>query len=178
MDRRPVAPRHRGVDGGPKGGRRHALGSIRTTATYSVVEIRKLLQVHENTVRGWIRDGLPVLDGPYPAVIHGRALRGFLRALKDRQKRTCAANEFYCFSCHEPRTPAVGSVQFVPRNSKQLMITAVCSECGTALNRVGSVRRLAEYEAAFAQPEQGGDTLNEREQPPSHCDSRKETEDA
>lgn len=177
MDRRPVAPRSRVVKGGPKGGRRHALGSVRPTATYSVEEIRKLLQVHENTVRGWIRDGLAVIDGEYPAVVHGRALLDFLRALQQRQKRPCAANEFYCFGCHAPRTPTVGSVRFVVRNSKQLMITGNCTDCGTALNRVGSVHRLAEYEATFVQPEQGEGTLNEREPPLSHCDSREETED-
>lgn len=177
MDRGTVAQRRGVAAATPKGGRRHAIGSIRPTSTYSVTEIRALLRVHENTVRAWIRDGLKVLDDIYPAVVHGTALREFLRALKDRQKRTCAANELYCFGCHAPREPAAGSIRFVARNSKQLMITAECVECGTGLNRVGSVSRLAEYEAAFAQPEQGESTLNEREEPPSDCDSRKETED-
>ncbi|MCW5716921.1 MAG: helix-turn-helix domain-containing protein [Bauldia sp.] len=179
MDRRTVAQRHRrGVAvATPKGGRRHALGSIRPTATYSVGQITLLLRVHPNTVRGWIRDGLPVIDGEYPTLIHGSALVSFLRDLKARQKRACGPGEFYCFGCHAPQAPATGSVKFVPRNAKQLMITATCPVCGTLLNRAGAVQRLHEYEAIFGTPERGEDTLNEREQRLSHCDSVGEPED-
>ena len=43
--------------------------------SYSIDEIARLLGVHRNTVRHWIRNGLPVLDDRRPNLILGSELK-------------------------------------------------------------------------------------------------------
>lgn len=47
---------------------------------YSVEEVAKLYGVHRNTVREWIKRGLPTNDGKRPTLILGRDLAAFLQA--------------------------------------------------------------------------------------------------
>ena len=39
--------------------------------SYDVRELADRLDVHKNTVRQWIREGLPVVDGAKPTLIDG-----------------------------------------------------------------------------------------------------------
>lgn len=39
--------------------------------SYTAFELAELLDVHKNTVRQWIKAGLPVVDGARPALICG-----------------------------------------------------------------------------------------------------------
>ena len=57
----------------------HRLAKIHRN--YTVDEVANLFAVHRNTVRQWIKSGLPTTDSRRPLLILGRDLVAFLKAL-------------------------------------------------------------------------------------------------
>ena len=129
--------------------RKPDLRRIRTTKTYKVPEIAKTLDRNVATVRRWIRDGLPTLDGQTPTLISGSELKTWLNARWTARKQQCKADELFCFKCRKPSKPRPGSVEIVPRNEKTVAIKGRCAACDTRMNKAGSRARLLEIEGIF-----------------------------
>lgn len=129
--------------------RKPDLRRIRTSHTYTVPEVADALDRSVATVRSWIRNGLPTLDGNRPVLVLGSDLKEWLADRWRARRRPCARDEFYCFRCHEPRRAMVGSVEIVLGNARRVSVTGRCEVCGTRINRVGSRARLVELEETF-----------------------------
>jgi len=129
--------------------RKPDLRRIRITKTYKVSEIASDLDRHVATVQGWIRDGMPTLDGRTPPLVLGSDLKTWLKAKWLARKQHCKPDELFCLKCQRPRKPRRGAVQLVPRNEKTLSIKGQCNKCGTRMNKVGSMAKRAEIEKAF-----------------------------
>jgi len=54
--------------------------------SYTVEEIACLFSIHKNTVREWIKKGLPVCDNQKPMLILGAELREFIQAKNKKNK--------------------------------------------------------------------------------------------
>lgn len=102
---------------------------------YTVAEIAKRLGVHRNTVREWIRCGLPTIDHTRPTLILGDDLRTFLKARRLKHRRPCRPGEIYCVRCRVPRTPAGNSVIYQPQTDTLGSLVGLCSECDTMIYR-------------------------------------------
>src|SRR5688572_18438961 len=81
---------------------------------YTVEEIANLFGVHRNTVREWIKRGLPTSDKRRPLLVLGRDLATFLRERRVRNKRTCRPGEMYCVRCRTPKAPAGDMAEYKP----------------------------------------------------------------
>ena len=68
---------------------------------YTVEEVASLFGIHRNTVREWVKRGLPTSDGRRPMLILGRDLVAFLSARRAKNKRTCPPGELYCVRCRQ-----------------------------------------------------------------------------
>ncbi len=80
---------------------------------YTVVEIAILFSVHKNTVRAWIKKGLPVIDSQKPMLILGLELKTYLQASRQQMKRKCKLGEMYCMRCKCPRKPFENLVDYI-----------------------------------------------------------------
>jgi hypothetical protein len=109
---------------------------------YSVDEVAHLFDVHRNTVREWVKRGLPTSDGKRPMLILGRDLVTFLTARRARNKRTCMPGEIYCVRCRAARAPAGQMVDYVPVTAKLGNLLAICSTCETMMYRRVSLAKL------------------------------------
>ena len=122
---------------------------IKRAYSYSIDEICELFDIHPNTVRSWIRDGLEPIDGNRPTLIHGSALTAFLKDRQSGRKRACRRGELYCCSCRSPQRPWERLVDVEFLTPDRLLLKAICGQCGSRMNRIGSRSKRAEYEELF-----------------------------
>lgn len=111
--------------------------------SYTVEEVADLFGIHKNTVRGWIKKGLPVCDQKRPTLILGRVLAEFLQAQKSKNKRTCQVDEMYCLRCREPRKPVPDLVEYKSITDKVGNLMSLCSHCGALMNKRVSFSKLS-----------------------------------
>lgn len=102
---------------------------------YSAHELAERLGVHKNTVRHWIKGGLPVVDGTRPVLILGSEFQAWWGKKDKAKKRPCPPGQMYCFKCRVPKAPALGMVDFVATNAATGNLKALCETCGTAMHR-------------------------------------------
>lgn len=115
--------------------------AVKMHHSYTVDEASGKLGVCKGTIRRWLVAGLPCLNEQRPLLILGSDLIAFLKQRRTK-KRKCAADEFYCFSCHEPKRPAFGAVEAHANAAGRYRLTALCCECATVMNKAASVLSL------------------------------------
>jgi hypothetical protein len=128
------------------------LRKIRATWPYTAQEIADLFGVHKNAV---LR----------PYLIRGDELIRFLSARQSRHRHKCSPTQFYCFKCRCVREPYLGIVDIVIENSRSLRLSALCSVCGTSLNKLQRVADLPEIHPRFHVQKIQGEHLIERAVP-------------
>lgn len=117
---------------------------VKSHRCYTVEEIARLFGVHKNTVREWIKDGLPTSDDKRPMLIFGPDLIAFLQARRSRNKHTCQPGEMYCVRCRTPKFPAGRMADYQAVTEKVGNLTAICPDCGSLIHRCVSMAKLGE----------------------------------
>lgn len=107
---------------------------IKAHFSYTASELAKRLGVHKNTIRNWMRRGLPALSGR-PVLYHGGSVRAFIAARNASRRAPCPPGTMYCFRCRDRRKPALGMVDFIHRQRGAGNLTAICEACGATMNR-------------------------------------------
>ena len=111
---------------------------------YTVEDVAALFGVHKNTVRSWIKCGLPLLDDRRPILILGVELRGFLQKKRQSRKRRCTRFEIYCLRCRAPKRPAENMVDYSRLSESSGRLIGLCPDCHSVINRYVNVASLAE----------------------------------
>lgn len=115
---------------------------VKLHRTYTVDEAARRLSVHRNTVRHWIKDGLPTVDSHRPTLILGSVLQEFLRARRTRNRRTCGPGEIYCVRCRLPVKPALDMVDYRPSTATLGSLVGMCPNCEALIYRRVNVTQL------------------------------------
>ena len=120
----------------------HRLAKIHRN--YTVEEIAKLFGAHRNTVREWVKRGLPTIDHGRPMLILGRDLAAFLQARRLKNKRPCQPGEIYCVRCRLPRNPAGDMADYKPITSTLGDLVGICPNCDSMMHRRVNLNKLEE----------------------------------
>jgi len=120
---------------------------VKIHRTYTVEEAAQTLNHHENTVRTWIKEGLPVCNERRPVLILGKTLRDFLEARRAKNKRPCKLGELYCLRCRSPRMPAEGMAYCFRVTDIIGHLQALCPDCLCVMNRQVNLAKLAQFQA-------------------------------
>ena len=144
------------------------------TQSYSVQEVAELFGIHKNSVLQWKKSGLPVIDDKKPFLFYGGDLAEFLRKRQSSRKHKCQPNEFYCCKCRKPRTPWANLVDVEFKNSKKILLKALCSVCETSIQRMGATKKLSEYRKTFSIQTKQEEHIIASSLPSANCDKEKE----
>jgi hypothetical protein len=111
---------------------------------YTVEEVAVLFGIHRQTVRRWIKAGLPTIDDRRPTLILGRHLVTFLGNRRQKKKQKCKPGEIYCVRCRQPRSPAGDMADYQPQTATLGNLIGICPDCDTLIYRRINVTRLDE----------------------------------
>jgi hypothetical protein len=113
--------------------------------SYTIEELASLLTIHRNTVRSWLKAGLPTVDGKRPILILGREIGAFLQARRAKNKQTCPPGEIYCVRCRAPKRPAGEMADYLPINANVGNLRAICPDCESIIHRWVSMAKLGQF---------------------------------
>jgi hypothetical protein len=117
---------------------------VKIHRSYTVEEIARMLSAHKNTVRAWVKAGLPTCDEKRPMLILGQHLASFLQSRRARYKQTCRPGEIYCVRCRGPKAPAGEMADYVPLTKIIGNLVAICPDCSSIMNRRVNLAKLAQ----------------------------------
>ncbi|NIP99003.1 MAG: helix-turn-helix domain-containing protein [Nitrospinaceae bacterium] len=120
---------------------------VKIHRNYTVEEVADLLGVHKNTVRQWIKRGLPVIEDQRPMLILGPDLAAFLQAQRVKNKKKCKPGEMYCFRCRAPKSPALDMAEYQPKTEFLGNLFGICPDCGGGMNRNVNPAKLEQIRA-------------------------------
>ena len=112
--------------------------------SYTVEEVAVLFGIHRQTVRRWIKAGLPAIDDRRPTLILGRHLVTFLGNRRQQKKQRCKPGEIYCVRCRQPRSPAGDIADYEPQTATLGNLIGLCPDCDTLIYRRINVTILDE----------------------------------
>jgi excisionase family DNA binding protein len=145
---------------------------VKIHRSYTVEEIASLFGIHKNTVREWVKNGLPVTDDRRPMLVLGRELGAFLQAKRIKNKRPCQPGEIYCVRCHSPRKPAASMAEYQPLTLTSGNLVGICPSCESMMyrrvNLVNLVQVGAKLDVTYMQ---ALPHINESPQPCVNSDS-------
>ena len=120
---------------------------VKIHRNYTIEDIADLFQLHKNTVRLWVKQGLPVIDTNRPMLILGSDLREYLQSKRKAKKTPCKLNELYCVSCKAPKKPALDMVDFKAVNEQTGRLIGLCPTCDSVMNKFVSQGKLPAIQA-------------------------------
>jgi hypothetical protein len=109
---------------------------------YSVEELAGLFEVHKNTVRGWVRQGLTPIDDQRPTLIRGDETRRFLIERRAKAKQSCGPGRIYCLPCRAPKVPAGKMAELRSESGTNGSICGICPDCDRLIYRRVNPERL------------------------------------
>lgn len=115
---------------------------VKIHRSYTVEEIARLFGTHKNTVRAWVKAGLPTSDQKRPALILGHELAAFLQVRRTKNKRPCLPGEIYCVRCRAPKRPAGDMAEYQPITSSLGNVVGICPDCEKMIFRRASLAKL------------------------------------
>jgi hypothetical protein len=146
---------------------------VKIHRAYSVDEIARVLGIHRNTARIWIKGGLRTIDDKRPILVLGQELVRFLQDRRARKKQPCPAGQMYCFRCRKPKVPASGMVEYEPRTATVGNLAGLCPDCCCMMHRiVGKTQVDAFFQKLSVAFPQALPRLNEMVQPRLNSDFR------
>ena len=110
--------------------------------SYTVEEVARLFRLHKNTVRAWVKAGLPTCDNKRPTLILGRDLAAYLQVRRTKNKRPCPPGEIYCVRCRAPKLPAGEMAEYQSITQTLGSLIGICPDCESIIYRRVSRAKL------------------------------------
>ena len=117
---------------------------VKIHRSYTVEEIASLFGTHKNTVRAWVKAGLPTCDNRRPTLIRGPDLVSFLQTRRAKNKRPLQPGEIYCVRCRGPKSPLNDYADYEPITDKTGNLAGICPDCDSMIYRCVSLAKLGQ----------------------------------
>ena len=119
---------------------------VKIHRSYTVEEAARLFGTHKNTVRAWVKAGLPTCDSKRPTLVLGRDLADYLQARRTKNKSPCQPGEIYCVRCRAPKRPGGDMADYQPITASLGNLIGICPDCEGMIYRRASRAKLPEIQ--------------------------------
>lgn len=114
---------------------------VKIHRNYTVEESALICNVHKNTVRSWIKNGLATVDRIRPILILGKDLRAFLEAKRAKNKHKLQSGEIYCVRCRVGIRPLDDFAELQSFGDIGWSLVGFCPHCECEVfRRIGMAR--------------------------------------
>ena len=127
------------------------LSKISRLLSYGIEDICNLYSgrnLHPQTVRKWIKQGLTTIDSKKPILIHGSDLVIFLQKLNEEHHTALNFDEFFCVACKEAHIPLHKTVYLEQFNSF-IKAKGLCPITKKIMNRSYKLSVYSELKRVF-----------------------------
>ncbi len=107
---------------------------LSTYRNYKVEEAARALGVCKESIRRWVKRGLPAITDKRPTLIRGADLIAYLIARK-APKTQCGPHQCYCVKCRQPRAPMISTGAITINGKGRPFLRGVCGDCGTRMTK-------------------------------------------
>lgn len=135
--------------------RRFKSQGVKRLRSYTIEEAAEAVGASDQTIRQWIRNGLPAFTEKRPFLIMGSDLKAWLSKGADAIRPKLEIGEFYCLRCKKAVKSAVGAADYRPLSDTHGMLTSFCARCEGPCSRITSGSALSDWGAVL---EIGGST--------------------
>ena len=97
--------------------------------------------LHPQSVRQWIKNGLKTVDNSKPALIHGNTIITFLKKQNTKNKCVTAFDELFCMACKDARPIFQNKIAV----TQKAHLLAVCGLCRTCKTKMFQNYKLADF---------------------------------
>lgn len=115
---------------------------VKSNRSYTVEELADAAGVTPQTVRSWIKKGLPALTEQRPFLVLGRACKGFAANAKSVRRRPLQLGEFFCLRCKCARRAAMAMADYETLTPDRGLLRAFCEVCEGPCTRMVSAAAL------------------------------------
>lgn len=115
---------------------------VKIHRSYTVEDVAHSFGTHKNTVRAWVKAGLPTCDNKRPKLILGRDLAAFLQARRKKNKQPCQPGEIYCVRCRIPKRPAGDMAEYQATSATFGNLIGICPDCDPMMFRRANKAKL------------------------------------
>tara|TARA_R110000823_G_scaffold305771_1_gene427955 strand:+ start:2906 stop:3382 length:477 start_codon:yes stop_codon:yes gene_type:complete len=148
---------------------------VKIHRSYTVDETARTLDVHKNTVRQWLKNGLSTIDDRRPLLILGSHLAAYLKERRANNKRPCKPGEIYCVRCRKPQRPAGNMADYEPLTATTGNLIGICPVCDTMIYRRVNYARLDLARGTLeVQPAKALEHIVDRAKPSVNSDFKQE----
>jgi hypothetical protein len=128
-------------------GRRHPNPRLaKIHRSYSLEDVSRLFQIHKNTIRTWLRQGLKPIDDQRPMLLRGDELRRFLTERRARVKQVCGPGRIYCLPCRAPKAPAGNIAECIVASGTTGTLQGICPDCDRMIYRKVNPTKIEEVQ--------------------------------
>ncbi|MHB2166478.1 MerR family transcriptional regulator [Alsobacter sp. R-9] len=119
------------------------LRRVKANRTYRIDELAEATGTHRNTVRNWIKKGLPVIGGKPLLILGGDAIE-FHRGRRAADRKVSPPGTIYCLACRTPRRPDGDMADFVVDDAGVGRLQGLCPFCGRLMSRIVNPTKVAQ----------------------------------
>ena len=123
----------------------HNPRSAKINRSYTVEEVADLYDIHRNTVRSWLKQGLSHCGEGHPKLILGSELRRYLEERKRKNKHPCKVGQIYCMRCRKSVPPKSNEAVLHVPDTGGATLQGICPNCSCKLFRKVSMPKLADW---------------------------------
>ncbi len=122
---------------------------IISNRSYSTEKIKKLIGIHEQTIRDWVKNEKLQVVSKKPISIYGAVLKEFIKNRNESHKKTLEFNQMKCFKCKAISIPQDNQISIYYNKNGSIRATGICQNCHNKFSKLFKKNSIEQLKNSF-----------------------------